>query len=151
MGYVMVPVPEEHVEEAMAMVLRIVTRARLSPWDQETLNAFFMELDEPSRSVLSAAAKAVVAGAPMAERALADSIELPPREVLAIVREINEQVTALEREQFVVLQKDTQVLPNGRTQEQRLVWIESAAAPMILEAEKADLAANPHPLLGDSG
>ena len=30
MGYVMVPVPEEHVEEAMQMILRITAKARVT-------------------------------------------------------------------------------------------------------------------------
>lgn len=151
MGYVMIPVPEEHVEAAMAMVLKIVTRARLSPWDQDAMTSFFLELDEPSRSVLSAAAKAVLAGGALADRPLADRIEMPQREVLGIVREVNERAADQGREQVVVLIQDTQVLANGRTQDQRLVSIQADVAPLIREAEKAERAANPHPLLGDQG
>ena len=58
MGYVMVPVPEEHVEEAMEAVLRITRQSRLTPWDQDTMNAFFSELDESAKALLSLVARA---------------------------------------------------------------------------------------------
>ncbi len=37
MPYVMVPVPEEHVEDVMQFILRAMARASIEPWDQPSL------------------------------------------------------------------------------------------------------------------
>ena len=73
MGFVMVPVPEEHVEEAMTMILRIAARARLKEWDQAALSGVFQELDEPSKSVLSAVTRATLAKNPVDDVGVAEA------------------------------------------------------------------------------
>ncbi len=151
MGYVMVPVPEEHVEEAMTLILRIAARSRQVPWDQEAVEAVFQEADEPTKSVLSAVSRAVAAGTTPVDHQLAESIELQQREVLGIIRELNELAAAQGRPPLVIVRMETVTLPNGRTREQRILDMNAEVTPLLREAERAELEANPHPLLGDRG
>lgn len=64
MSYVMVPVPEEHVEEVMRYVLELVDDGddngaggrksrKLRDWDAESMRELFAESDEITRAVLS--------------------------------------------------------------------------------------------------
>ena len=46
MPYVMVPVPEEHVQDVMQFVVRMASQATLEPWTQEALGELFDEIDE---------------------------------------------------------------------------------------------------------
>lgn len=149
MGYVMVPVPEEHVEEAMQMVLRITSRARLQEWDEAGLGSLFHEVDELTRSVLSAVARGTLAGGPVADKEVADSIELTQREVLGIAREANERAQADSRAPLVVVAQDVEVLPNGRTRERRVLSMAPEVAELVQSAERAELKAAPHPLMSD--
>ena len=151
MGFVMVPVPEEHVEEAMTMILRISARARLKEWDQGALSELFHGLDEPSKSVLSTVGRAMLAKTTIDDVAVAEAIEVTRREVLGITREINEQANALGYPPVVVVRQEVETLPNGRTREQRLFTMTTELASMVRGAEQEELAAEPHPLLGDRG
>ena len=57
MPYVMVPVPEEHVLEVMAIVLRLAARQSHDEppkgWDQQAVTEFFGKANEPTRGLLS--------------------------------------------------------------------------------------------------
>ena len=151
MGFVMVPVPEEHVEEAMRMILRISARARLKQWDQGAFSELFHSLDEPSKSVLSATARAAVAKKAIDDLAIAEAIEFTRREVLGITRELNELANSLGYPPVVVVRNEIETLPNGRTREQRLLTMTVELATMVREAEQEELRAQPHPLLSEPG
>ena len=149
MGFVMVPVPEEHVEEAMTMILRISARARLKDWDQAALSELFHQLDEPSKSVLS-----VVGRATLAKKAidgLNNKVVNGRPEVLGITRELNEQANASGYPALIVVRQEVETLPNGRTREQRLFSMTTELALLVREAEQEELRAAPHPLLSDQG
>ncbi len=151
MAYVMVPVPEEHVEEAMQMILRITARARVTEWDQDAVTAVFHEVDEASRSVLSATARSAATGDAITDTAAAETIELSQREVLGIVREINEAARLAERPSLVSIVQENETLPNGRIREQRKLVMEPEVAAFVREAERLELQAAPHPLLSGRG
>lgn len=151
MGFVMVPVPEEHVEEAMTMILRISARARLKDWDQGALSELFHQLDEPSKSVLSVVGRATLAKKTIDDVAVSEAIEFTRREVLGITRELNEQAHASGFPALIVVRQEVETLPNGRTREQRLFTMATELALLVREAEQEELRAAPHPLLGDQG
>jgi FixJ family two-component response regulator len=146
-----VPVPEEHVEEAMAMILRMTARARLKEWDQEAFSELFHRLDEPTKSVLSAVARAMLAKKTIDDLAVAESIEFTRREVLGIARELNEEATTLGYPAVLMIRQEVETLPNGRTREQRLFSMTTEMAILVREAEQEELRAAPHPLLSDQG
>ena len=151
MGFVMVPVPEEHVEEAMTMILRIAARARLKEWDQASFSEVCHELDEPSKSVLSAVTRATLAKNPIDDVGVAEAIEFTRREVLGITRELNELANSLGYPPVMVVRNEIETLPNGRTREQRLLTMTVELATMVREAEQEELRAQPHPLLSEPG
>ena len=148
MPYVMVPVPEEHVEEAMAAVLRIVSRGRQVDWDQDSVTALFHDVDESARSLLSIVSRATVAGAQVTQRDLADKIEITEREIAGIVRELNDRAEQSEHPAILLYVGMTQTLPNGRTRDVRVLQMPDDVAEHVREAERLELANAPHPLTG---
>lgn len=148
MPYVMIPVPEEHVEEAMSAVLRIISRGRLVEWDSESVTQLFDEVDESARALLAITARSMKAGKPISQSGASDFTQLSQRELFGIMREINERAAADSRPAILVNQSTTETLPNGRVRETRVFSMADDVAEWIREAEKADLAKAPHPLLG---
>ncbi len=66
MPYVMMPVPEEFVEEVMQFILRATARAAITPWDAESITKLYDEVDEGSRSLLAFVARASASGEELA-------------------------------------------------------------------------------------
>lgn len=151
MPYVMVPVPEEHVTEAMQAVLRIVARASVVDWDTHSVAELWEASDEATKSVLSSVARAVIGGAAIPDADLARAIEINVREVLGIVREVNEAAAASSHPGLLVSQMVAEQLPNGRIREQRTISMDRAVAEAVRAAEQAEREAAPHPLVPGSG
>ncbi|MEZ5167457.1 MAG: hypothetical protein R2695_13555 [Acidimicrobiales bacterium] len=149
MPYVMVPVPEEHVEEVMQFMLRSIAKASEEPWDTESMSTLFDDSDELTRTLLSFVARATIKGVEVLEADAAAAVQLSHRETAAIVRELNEQAREMNRANVLVRQPTTQVMPNGRTLEKTALAMDETIAALVQEAERADLAANPLP--GTSG
>lgn len=149
MPYVMVPVPEEQVEEVMQLILRASARASQKDWDQDAVSALYHDIDEESRTLLSFVARAVLTGKDLTERDAAAMIELSTRETIGIVRDINEFARETDRPNILLQRRIDEILPNGRTQEKKVFTIEPEIAALVQEAERADLLANPHPLAAD--
>lgn len=149
MPYVMVPVPEEHVEEVMQFMLRTLSAANREPWDQESISSLFAEVDELSRALLSFVSRASLAEKELSEAEAATRVQLTPRETVAIMREINELAREWEKDTVIGRRAVQEILPNGRSQEKQILFVEDDIATLVLEAEKADLEANPHPLRAD--
>jgi hypothetical protein len=146
MPYVMVPVPEEHVQDVMQFILREVARASLEPWDDESISELFHEVDEAGRSLLAYAARAAMGGTDISEAQAADMMQLRPREVAGIMRELNERATKANHPTLVSTRVVSETLPNGRTTEKRVVWMSDEVAPLLHNAERAELANVPPPL-----
>lgn len=146
MPYVMVPVPEEHVEDVMQFILREVARASLEPWDEESASALFHEVDEESRSLLAYAARATMSGKELSESDAADLMQLRQREMVGIMRELNERASKANRPSLLTVRTVTETLPNGRTTDKRVLWMSDEVAPFIRNAEREELADVPSPL-----
>jgi hypothetical protein len=146
MPYVMVPVPEEHVQDVMQFVLREVAKASQLPWDEESVTALFYEVDEASRSLLAYAARATIGGTDISETQVADMLQLRQREVAGIIRDLNERASKANRPPLVAGRTVTETLPNGRTVEKRVLWMSDDVAPAVSDAERAELADVPSPV-----
>jgi len=151
MPYVMVPVPEEHVQDVMQFVLREVARASLEAWDEESVTQLFHDVDEESRSLLAYAARATITGKELSEAEAADLLQLRQREMAGIMRDLNDRVAKASRPPLVSTRTVTEVLPNGRTTEKRVLWMNEELAPLVHAAERAELADVPAPLDGGRG
>jgi hypothetical protein len=148
MPYVMVPVPEEHVQDVMQFILREMAKASLEPWDEVSVTRLFREVDEESRSLLAYAARATISGKELSEGDAADLMQLRAREMAGIMRDLNERASKANRPALVMTRTVTETLPNGRTTEKRVLWMQEELAPLIHAAERAELADVPAPLDG---
>lgn len=146
MPYVMVPVPEEHVEDVMQFVLREVAKANLEPWDAESVTELYHEVDEASRSLLAYVARASTSGRDLSEKEAADMVQLRQREMVGVMRELNERASKANRPALVTTRIVTEALTSGRTAETRMLWMNGELAPLVVEAERAELADVPAPL-----
>jgi hypothetical protein len=144
MEFVMVPVPEEHVVDVMQYIAKIVARASLEPWDDESAQRLFSEADEATRSLLSVIARATIAGKQISDQDAADTIELHLREVVAIMRDINEWAREANRDQLISLRDTPQLLPNGRTLTRRTFVMLEPVARMVRSAERKAHKREPH-------
>jgi hypothetical protein len=148
MPYVMVPVPEEHVQDVMQFILREVAKASIEPWDDASISQLFHEVDEASRSLLAYTARASISDTEITEAQAAEMMQLRTREVIAIVRELNEEAGKANRPSLVTARTLTETLPNGRTREQRVLSMSDEVAGLVRDAERAELA-DVRPPVGD--
>ena len=146
MPYVMVPVPEEHVQDVMQFVLREVARAALEPWDEESISTLFHEVEEEGRSLLAYVARAIAGGKEITEAEAANLLQLRPREIAGLVRDVNERAAKASRPNLVLNRVVTETLPNGRTMDKRVLTMSDELAPLVRDAERAELADLPAPL-----
>jgi hypothetical protein len=140
MPYVMVPVPEEHVQDVMQFVLREVAKASLEPWDEGSVAELFREVDEASRSLLAYTARASMGGTDITELQVADMMQLRQREVVGLLRELNERAAKANHPTPVITRTVTETLPNGRTAEKRVLSMSDEVALFVRNAERAELA-----------
>jgi hypothetical protein len=140
MPYVMVPVPEEHVQDVMQFILREVARASLEPWDEESVSTLFHDVEEEGRSLLAYVARAIVSGKVITEADAAALLQLRPREMVGLVRDINERAAQVNRPNLVFARMVTETLPNGRTAEKRVLSMSDELAPLVRDAERKELA-----------
>jgi hypothetical protein len=63
-----------------------------------------------------------------------------------LVRDINERATQANRPALVMTRVVTETLPNGRAIDKRVLWMSDELAPLVHNAERAELAGVPAPL-----
>ena len=148
MPYVMVPVPEEHVEEVMNYMLRAMSHASLEPWDEKSIQSLFDELDEFGRSLLAFVGRASAKEKDLAEVDAAKLLQLSSRETIAVVREINDLAREFGRPSLIVRRSFAEVQPNGRTVDIPVFSMDEEHIDLVNAVVDADRAANPLP--GDS-
>jgi hypothetical protein len=146
MGYVMVPVPEEHVEAVMQFVLREMARASLQPWDEPSVTQVYEEVDEATRSLLAFVARATLEGVDLSDAEAAAKIQLTAREAIGIVNELQVLTRDASRPPLLSPRAATERLPNGRTTTKRVITMEPEVAELVRAVEEAELRAMPHPL-----
>ena len=135
----MVPVPEEHVVDVMLHVARLVARASVVAWDDESVGDMFDEVDEVSRSLLSLVARSTTAGKELTDEEAADTLELSVREIRALTRDINDASQKSKREPLVALREATVVLRNGRSAQRQLLAMAEPVARSIRAHERSSL------------
>jgi hypothetical protein len=139
MPYVMVPVPEEHVEDVMQFVLRAVARASIELWDGDSVAAMWAEIDEETRSLLAFVARAAAEGRELEVLEAARQIQMTPREVTGILNELNVLTRDSNRPTLVVARNVPERQPNGRTREKRVLGMDAEVADLVRDAERKEL------------
>jgi hypothetical protein len=148
MPYVMVPVPEEHVEDVMQFILRAIARASIEPWDEDSIGRVFLEVDEAARSLLAFVARAAADGSDLDAAEAARKIQLTVRESLGIMNELNVISRDENRPVLITVRMVADRLPNGRVTEKRVLNMEPEVAELVRAAEQAELRDAVDPLGG---
>jgi hypothetical protein len=90
MGYVMVPVPSEHVREVMGMVLaKSSDSSKNAVRDHARLTRLVEESHDLARSVLEVIARAAIEGSPPSLPATAEAVGQDEAVVLAVLRDLD--------------------------------------------------------------
>ena len=139
MSYIMVPVPEDHVVDVMQYVLRLINQASIEPWDEGSLTDFFESVDEPTRALLSAVAAATLRDEPIPEPDAVSAIQMNRREMIGIMREVNDLARDTGRQGLIQARTVDEVLANGRTREVRVLAMADDVARFVVEADRRHL------------
>jgi hypothetical protein len=142
MPYVMVPVPEEHVEDVMRLVLRLRAKTVVLAWDDAGVRSFFGGLDEMSRALVSFVARGASAGKDLTDADVAALMQLKGRETNALIREVNALAKESARPGPIITNRVKEPLPNGRTIERRYVTMAPEVAVLFRTAEKEEARAS---------
>jgi len=148
MPYVMVPVPEEHVEDVMQFVLRSVARASLESWDAPAIQAVWNELDEISKSLLSAVARSTLGGSALSLSDAGSAIQHSAREAVGVVRELNDLELSENRPPLVGIRTVSETQANGRIADTKVFSMSEEVSALIQEAERIEMQNAPDPLAG---
>jgi hypothetical protein len=149
MPYVLVPVPEDNVQDVMQFVVRLMSQASIEPWTEESIVQLFETIDEPGRALLSVVAQSALGGKPITEGDAATMIEMNWREVMGILRELNDVATAEAHPAIIGRRVVTETLPNGRTRDVRVLTMTDEVAQFVHAADRAQLLADGNPLGAD--
>lgn len=148
MPYVMIPVPEEHVEEVMQFILRAIALATIEPWEPESINALYAEVDEATRSLLAFVARAAAEEGELSDADAAQRIQMTVRETAGIMTELNAMTRETNRPQLISVRAVSERQANGRMTDRRVLQIDPEVAALIRAAEHDELRDAGHPLSG---
>jgi hypothetical protein len=140
MPYVMVPVPEEHVEAVMQFVIRAIARSSIEEWDEASIGELYHGIDEVSRSLVAFVARSAGDGKELDVLEAARQIQMTPREVTGIVNELTGLNRDENRPTLISMRTVQERLPNGRTTDRRVLTMEPEVADLVQAAERAELA-----------
>jgi hypothetical protein len=151
-SFVMVPVPEEFVNDVVQLVARLNLQRGFggssNPWDAPAIERFFLEANEETRTLLSVVARGSLAGKRVTEQIAADFMQVGMAEASKILRGMNASLRQAQRAQLVQVDVVSEPLPSGRMREKRFFTMEREIAQMVRAAERAEKALEPHPLHG---
>ena len=142
MSYVMMPVPEGQVQDVMQYVLRLINQASIEPWDESSVTDFFDSVDEPTRTLLSAVAAATLRDEPLRESEAVSAIQMNRREMIGMMREVNDLARDAGRQTLVKARTVEEELANGRTREVRVLAMADDVARYVVEADRRHLLAD---------
>ena len=135
-NWVMVPVPEEYQLPVLERVLVLGMTASGKPsWSRELLTQHLAVLDPDARALAYAVAKAVVAGRPLDDAALAQRFGMSPREVLGLAQEVND--VTVEPFPGVILSVKSERRDGDDAGYRRLVTMNALVAAAVCEAADA--------------
>ena len=141
MPYVMVPVPEEHVLEVMAVVMRLAARQSHDEppkaWDQDAVNGFFAKANEPTRGLLSFLADPDRAGKEFIPPEIARTLEFEASEVSGLLGPLNREFRRANRVPLFESRVHLETSARGRTLKRRRLKMGPENARMVRGAEQA--------------
>jgi hypothetical protein len=149
-SFVMVPVPEELVNDVVQLVARLNMQGgpagSFKPWDASAIEKYFLEANEETRTLLSVVARGSLAGKRVTDQVAADFMQIGVPETLKVLRGISDSLRQAQRVQLVEVNVVSEPLPSGRMRDKRYLTMPRELARMVREAERAVEVLEPHPL-----
>lgn len=136
MPYVMVPVPEEHIEAALKFVMNAIKRDSIEDWDESSIADLLASLDEASQVVLTAAAGGVVGSGAITTQDAAEAAGISTREAAAIVRELNVRALDLNRPLVILLDETEREGDDGARQVVATMTMAPQIAKLVHDADR---------------
>ena len=138
MPYTSIPVPADRVEDVLRFIEQTLARVRQLAWDREAVQALYDELDELERATLDHVSRAHEAGG-IEENRLTAAVQISPRELAAIVRDIRDRSAALERPSLLVRRTDVEEREDGRRTDVSVIAMEPTAVDLVVAVGRDDL------------
>jgi hypothetical protein len=138
--FVMVPVPEEHVLEVMALVTRLSSRAPArgewpaKQWDQDALDRLVADANDRTRALLSFLAHRSRAGKEITPREIAAALDLERSEVPGILGPLNRQFRKAHRVPLFESRVRSVTSADGRPEKRRTLMMAKETARMVRAA-----------------
>lgn len=139
MPFVMVPVPEEHVLEVMAVVTRLAGQpptaaAPSQHWDQDQLDGLIAGANDRTRALLGFLADRSRAGKEVAPREIAVALELERSDIPGILGPLNRQFRKANRAPLFESRVRTITSAEGRPEKRRSLMMPKDTARMVRAA-----------------
>ena len=140
MGFVMVPVPEEHVLEVMAYVTRLAEQPApagavpAQQWDQEQVDRLVAEANDRTRALLGFIAHRSRAGKQVAPREIAAGLGFERSDIPGILGPLNRQFRRDNLAPLFESRVRTVTNTEGRPEKRRTIVIPKESARMVRTA-----------------
>lgn len=138
MPYTSIPVPADQVEDVLRFIEQALARARQSDWDRETVEELYADLDELERATLDHVSRAHEAGG-IEEGRLTAAVQISPREVASIVRDLRDRSAELQRPPLLVRRTEIEGAADGRSTEVGIIAMEPTAVDLVIAVGRDDL------------
>lgn len=124
MRFVSVPVPEEHVEAALEIVLRMIEEGRQTPWTEEHVLDLLGDLDPAARRLIELASDAKSSGGVLTMEQATESLGANRRVVKGLIQELNARAREVDHPRLLITQVDAEAMAGSKVRE-----VESVAMP----------------------
>jgi hypothetical protein len=137
--YIQVPVPEEHVLEVMAHVVRLAARQPAGEWpakqwDQEELDRLIADANERTRALLGFIAHRSRAGKEVTPREIAAALDLERGDVPGILGPLNRQFRKANRVPLFESRLRSVTSAEGKAEKRRSLMMTKETARMVRTA-----------------
>ena len=127
MRFVSVPVPEEHVEAALEIALRLIEQGRQVPWTEQDIIDLLADVDPPGRHLLELATEARSGESVLTMDQATESLGTNRRVVRGIIQELNARAREADHPRLLLTQVDAEAIAGSKVRE-----IESVAMPEVV-------------------
>lgn len=127
MRYVSVPVPEEHVEAALEIALRMIEQGRQTPWTEPDVLDLLADADPTARRLLELAARASSNGNGLSMEQATEALSSNRRVVQGLIQELNSRAREANHARVLITQVDAVAMPGSKVRE-----IESVVMPEVV-------------------
>lgn len=133
--YVMVPVPADLTVEVQQYVVRLMwSSTSMTLWTTDALLELFAKVDDRARLVLRSVAVAKLSDQEVEDVAMAQSAQIGVRELLGLVREINDSGDPTYVD-LIVFRRMNVTEPSGEVRQRRWATMIEEHARRVLEAD----------------